>query len=76
LNLPPPPFFILPSPIPGTVPIDLIFPFTYMCTQYLHHIHLPPFPHFFHTPTGTNLPSFQGKTFSALLFSDFVKEKK
>jgi hypothetical protein len=34
-----------PPPIPGTVSTGLIFPFTYMCTQYLHHIHPPtPFP--------------------------------
>jgi hypothetical protein len=33
-------------PIPGLVSTDLIFPFTYMCTQYLHYIHPPtPFPH-------------------------------
>jgi hypothetical protein len=44
-----------------------------MCTQYLHHIHLPtPPPHIFPPPTGTNLP---GKTCSAHLFCDFVKEQ-
>jgi hypothetical protein len=41
-----PPFsFILPSPIPGIVSTDIIFPFIYMCTLYLLHIHPPsPFP--------------------------------
>jgi hypothetical protein len=28
-----------PPPIPGTVSTGLIFPYTHMCTQYLHHIH-------------------------------------
>jgi hypothetical protein len=26
---------------PGTVSTGLIFPFTYMCTRCLHHVHLP-----------------------------------
>jgi hypothetical protein len=30
-----------PPLIPGIVSADLIFPFIYMCTQYLYHIHLP-----------------------------------
>jgi hypothetical protein len=34
ISLPPPFFFLL--PIPGTVSTGLIFPFTYMCTQYLY----------------------------------------
>jgi hypothetical protein len=47
-----------------------------MCTQYLHHIHLlTHFPHLLPPPTGTN-PSPHCRTCSALLFSDFVKEKK
>jgi hypothetical protein len=42
-------FLYLP-PIPGIVSAGLIFPFTNICTQYLHQIHPPePFPH--------NLPS-------------------
>jgi hypothetical protein len=47
LEFTPPPFsFIPPSPIPRIVSTSLIFPSIYMCTQYLHHIHLPtPFPH-------------------------------
>jgi hypothetical protein len=53
---------------------DLIFPFTYMCTQYLHHIHPPtPLPHILSPPTGTN---HWDRTCSALLFSNFIKEKK
>jgi hypothetical protein len=48
----------LPLPIPGILSTGLIFPFTYVCTQYLHHVHpLTPFPHFLHSPTDTNLPS-------------------
>jgi hypothetical protein len=58
-------FFILLSPIPGIVSVGTIFPFTYMCTQYLHCIHPPmPAPHLLHPPTGTN-PS--GRTCSAFL---------
>jgi hypothetical protein len=34
--------------IPGIVSTDIIFPFTYMFPQYLHHIHPSmPFPHLF-----------------------------
>jgi hypothetical protein len=63
-----------PTPIPGTVSTGIIFPFTYMYTQYLYHIHLPtPFPHLLPTPTGTNTTD---RTCSALLFSNFAKEKK
>jgi hypothetical protein len=37
-----------PPPTPGIVSTDIIFPFTYMYLQYLHHIHPPsPFPHSF-----------------------------
>jgi hypothetical protein len=44
LEYPPPSFsFIHPYPIPAIVSTDLIFPFTYMCTQNLYYIH-PPFP--------------------------------
>jgi hypothetical protein len=49
--------FIPPPSNPGVVSTDLIFPFTYMCTQYLHYIHLsiffpparPP-PHWYKPP--------------------------
>jgi hypothetical protein len=45
-----------PSTILRTVSTGLIFPFTYMCTQYLHFIHLPTsFPHLLPPPTGTKL---------------------
>jgi hypothetical protein len=59
--------FYPPPPIPGIVSTGLIFPFTNTCTQYLFHIHPSP------PPTGTTLP---GRTCSAFLFSNFVKEKK
>jgi hypothetical protein len=37
-----------PHSIPGIVSTDIIFPFTYMYIQYLHHIHLSsPFPYLF-----------------------------
>jgi hypothetical protein len=29
------------SPFPGIVSIDLIYLFTYVCTEYLYHIHPP-----------------------------------
>jgi hypothetical protein len=41
------------SPIPEIVSTDLIFPFTYMCTQYLHYIHSP---HLLPYCTDTNPP--------------------
>jgi hypothetical protein len=48
-----PTLFLLP-PIPGIVSTGIIFPFTYMCTQYLHYIqHLTPLPHILPTATGT-----------------------
>jgi hypothetical protein len=49
-------FFISPPPIPGVVSTGLIFPFTYMSTQYLQHIHPhTPFPYILSPPTGTKL---------------------
>jgi hypothetical protein len=52
LNYLPPSFcFISPSPIPGIVSAGLIFPFKYICTQYLHYINLLiPFPHILSLP--------------------------
>jgi hypothetical protein len=45
---------LLYPPIPGIVLTGLIFPFIYMWTQYLHHIHPPtPFPHLLPPPTDT-----------------------
>jgi hypothetical protein len=65
------------SPIPGIVSTGLIFLFTYMCTQYLHHIHPPiPISHFLPSPTGINPHPPPGRTCSDFLFFDFVKEKK
>jgi hypothetical protein len=64
----------LPFPhfIPGIVSKGLIFPFTYLCTQYLNCIHPPtPFPHLLPPSAGNNTPD---RTCSALLFSDLVKE--
>jgi hypothetical protein len=43
--------------IPGIVSKGIIFPFIYICTQYLHYIHpSTPFPYLFPPPTGTNSP--------------------
>jgi hypothetical protein len=66
LNPPPSSF----SFIPEVVSRGIIFPFTYICTQYTH-----PFSHLLPTLTGT-APSSLARTCSDLLFSDFVKEKK
>jgi hypothetical protein len=65
LNSLPPPFsYISLSPIPGIVSTGLIFPFTYMCTQYLHHIHPPtPFLHISPFPLVPTPPP--GRTCSA-----------
>jgi hypothetical protein len=41
--------------IPGVVSPGLVFPFKYIYTWYLHHIHPPmSFPHFLPSPTATN----------------------
>jgi hypothetical protein len=74
LNSPPPPFsFKLPSPIPGEFQQVSFFSFTYMCTQYLPIFTFPhPFP--ISSPSHYTKPS--GRTCSAPLFSNFVKEKK
>jgi hypothetical protein len=61
-----------PPPLPGKVPIVLIFPFTYMCAWYFHNIHPPmPFPHLLPTPTGSN-PARQDC--STLLFTNFNRQ--
>jgi hypothetical protein len=66
----------LPLPIPGIVSTGLIFPFTYVCTQYLHCIHpTMPFPHPFPPPTGATA-HLHHSTCLPVLFSDFVKKKK
>jgi hypothetical protein len=61
----------LPS-IPGIVSTGIIFPLINICTQYLYYIHSPT-PSAFPPPTGIKS---SGRTYSALLFSNFVKEKK
>jgi hypothetical protein len=62
--------YLLPSPVPGIISTGIIFPFTYMCTQYLYYIHSPtPFPHILPFPTGTN-----PQAGPVLPTSDFVKE--
>jgi hypothetical protein len=64
-----PPFsFFAHSPIPGKVSIDIIFPFTYMCTQYLHCVH-PPMNFL---PSPPLVPTPSGRTCYALLYSNFV----
>jgi hypothetical protein len=53
---PAPILYYPPTPIHGIVSKAIIFPFTYMCTQYLHNIHPPvPFPHHFLPPSSTSM---------------------
>jgi hypothetical protein len=57
-------------PIHVIISTGIIFPFTYMCTQYLYYIHSPtPFSHILPFPTGTN-----PQAGPVLPTSDFVKE--
>jgi hypothetical protein len=57
-------------PIIEIVSTGIIFPFTYMCTQYLHHIHLSsPFFHFLPLPL---VLTSSGRTCSSFLVSHFV----
>jgi hypothetical protein len=72
LNSPLQPFSLTPpTPIPWTISTDIIFPFTYIRTQYFHHIHPAlPFLHILPPPTCTN--PHPDKTCSALLFFNFV----
>jgi hypothetical protein len=70
-NSPRPPRTLLcpPLPIPGMVSTGLIFPFTSMCTQYLHHSHPPtPFPHLLPlcTDNHPSPPTHPGRTCSVL----------
>jgi hypothetical protein len=71
LNSPHPPFsFFLSSPLPRITSTAIIFPFTNMCIQFLHHIHLlSPFTISSPPPTGTNPPN-PGRTCSSFLFSN------
>jgi hypothetical protein len=65
---------LYPHPFSGIVSTGIIFPFTFMCTQYLHHIHPPtPFPNLLPLPLVSTPPC---RTCFAFLFSNFVKEKK
>jgi hypothetical protein len=59
-------------PFPGIVSTDIIFPFTYMHTQDLHHVHPPPVPHLLPFPL---VPRPPGRICSTLLSSDFVKKE-
>jgi hypothetical protein len=64
--------FILFYPHSWIVSAGLIFPFTYMYTQYLHCTHPPtPFSNILLHPPGTRPPT---KDLSILVFSDCVKE--
>jgi hypothetical protein len=78
LNSLPPLFSFISPPIPEIVSTGIIFPFIYMCTQYLHYIH-PPIPFLYHLrpSNGTNSRT-TCRNFSVFLFLDFVgkKEKK
>jgi hypothetical protein len=54
LNSPLPPFSFITSSLHST---GIVFLFTYMCTQYLHHIHHPmPFPHLLSLPLAPVTP--------------------
>jgi hypothetical protein len=57
------------SPIPGILSMGIILAFTYMCTQYVHHIY-PPTPFFWYQSPPA------GRTCYSLLLSDFAKEKE
>jgi hypothetical protein len=64
-------------PIPGTVTTDIIFPITYMCTQYLHHIHLPsPFPHLLSLPLVLSPNPCQAGLFCSCSLILYKKKKK
>jgi hypothetical protein len=68
-HLPPPP------PNLRIVSVGIIFAFTYMYTQFLYHIHPPtPFPQ--HLPPRTGTKFLLDRTYSSLLFSDFIEEKR
>jgi hypothetical protein len=62
-----------PPPIPGIVSIGLIFPFTYMCTQYLHYIHPHTLSPHFLPPIGSKYPTENCSTLCSLIF---LKKKK
>jgi hypothetical protein len=56
-------------PFPGTVSTGIIFTFTYMCTQYLHHIHpLTLFSWYLPPCTGTNVLAMSWELLEILTF--------
>jgi hypothetical protein len=63
----------IPSFTPGVVSTGIFSICTHVSTVFANIHHPIPFPHLFLPPTGTN-PS-QGRTCSALLFSNLVNEK-
>jgi hypothetical protein len=68
-------FILLPTPIPGVVSTGIIFAFNYMCTHFLHHIHLPtPFPNTSPLPLVPDLPPGQDLFCSPVL--QFCRRKK
>jgi hypothetical protein len=62
----------LPNPlIPGIVSTDIIFPFIYMCPEYLYHIHPPSlFPT--SSPHSEQYHSTPGRTCTTLLVCNSV----
>jgi hypothetical protein len=76
LNTPPPHINLLYAPSPNSWNSfnRSHFPFSHMCTQYLHHSHpTTPFPHLLPLPL---VPIPPKQDLFNLLFSNFVKEKK
>jgi hypothetical protein len=62
--------------IPGIVSADLTFPFTYMSTEYFHHIYPPtPFPYILLSPTDTNPPPPPQQTGPVLLSCSLFLER-
>jgi hypothetical protein len=65
-------------PFPPTATIvstGLIFPITYMCTQYLHYIHSPtPLPHLLPAPTISN--PLRQDLFCPLVIRFYKRKKK
>jgi hypothetical protein len=70
--------FIPPPLVPVTVSTSIIFAFTYMYTNYFHCIHPPVlFPYHLPLPlVPTPTAALPSRTCSALLFSNFVEEKR
>jgi hypothetical protein len=66
-----------PPPIPEIVSTDIIFAFTYMCTQFFA-MYSPSYTLFWPPPLLLLVPTSTPphRTCSALLFSDFVEAKR